>query len=126
MPTKIIRVILALQGAIALFIASQAFLQPYSLADQLGFSLIGNLGVSSFRADIGGFFFMAGLFMLLAAWRAERQYILPPLVLGGAALSARLATVAETGYLTEYTQPITVEAVTVLTLLIAFTLFGRR
>lgn len=121
----IARVIIALQGAIALVIASQAFMQPHKVAEQLGFSLVGELGVSSFRADIGGFFAMAGLFMLLAAWRADRQLILPPLVLVGLALSARLATLAETGFVPQVIEPISVEAVTALTLLVGYALFRR-
>ena len=77
------------------------------------------------RADIGGFFAMSGLFMLLAAWRADRQFILPPLVLVGLALAARLATMAETGFVPEVVQPIAVEAVTAVTLLIGYALFRR-
>lgn len=122
---NIVRTIIALQGAVALLIASQTFIQPDKLAEQLGYSLIGELGVSSFRADIGGFFAMAGLFMLLAAWRADRQLVLPPLVLAGLALSARLATLAETGFVPEVIQPISVEAVTVVMLLIGYALFRK-
>ena len=121
----VIRILLALLGAGALLIASQAFLQPEQLAQQLGYALIGNLGVSSFRADIGGFFALSGLFMLLAAWRHDRQYVLPPLVLAGIALAARLATAGQTGFLPEYTQPITVEAVTVVVLLLAWVQFRK-
>lgn len=121
----IIRAVIALQGAIALLIASQAYMQPHKLGEQLGYSLIGELGVSSMRADIGGFFAMSGLFMLLAAWRTDRQFILPPLVLVGLALAARLATMAETGFVPEVVQPIAVEAVTAVTLLIGYALFRR-
>ena len=121
-----IRIILAAQGVGALLIATQAFLQPDQLAEQLGYALIGDLGVSSFRADIGGFFALAGIFMLLAAWRAERQYILPPLMLSGLALSARLATALETGFLPEYIFPISVEALTALTLIIGLLLIRKQ
>jgi hypothetical protein len=119
------RILLALLGTGALLIASQAWLQPYVLAEQLGYALIGNLGVSSFRADIGGFFAMSGLFMLLAAWRTQRQLLLPPLVLAGLALAARLATAGQTGFVDAYTQPIAVEAITVLILLVAWTQFRK-
>lgn len=119
------RIVLALLGAGAVLIASQAWLQPYALSEQLGYALMGNLGLSSFRADIGGFFAMSGLFMLLAAWRADRQMLLPPLVLAGLALAARLATAAETGFISAYTQPMAVEAITVLVLLVAWTQFRK-
>lgn len=122
---NIIRAIIGLQGAVAILIASQAYMQPHKLAEQLGYSLIGELGVSSMRADIGGFFAMSGLFMLLAAWRADRHFILPPLVLVGLALAARLATMAETGFVPEVVQPIAVEAVTAVTLLIGYALFRK-
>jgi hypothetical protein len=119
------RILLALLGAGALLIASQAWLQPERVAEQLGYALIGNLGVSSFRADIGSFFALSGLFMLLAAWRTDRQYILPPLVLAGLALAARLATAGQTGFDPAYTQPITVEAFSVIVLLVAWTQFRK-
>lgn len=122
----VIRIVIALQGAAALLIAGQTWMRPYQLADQLGLALIGNLGLSSFRADIGSFFALAGLFMLLAAWKADRQFVLPPLTLLALALAARLATAAQTGFLTEYTQPIAVEAVTTAFLLLAYAIFRKN
>jgi hypothetical protein len=68
---------------------------------------------------------MSGLFMLLAAWRAQQQLLLPPLVLAGLALAARLATAGQTGFDPAYTQPIVVEAITVLILLVAWTQFRK-
>lgn len=119
------RILLALLGAGALLIATQAWLQPENLAAQLGFMLVGDLGQSSFRADIGGFFATSGIFMLLAALRAGRQFILPPLLIVGLALAGRMATAAQTGFIAAYTQPITVEAVTLVVLLIAWTQFRK-
>lgn len=119
------RILLALLGAGALLIATQAYLQPAQLAAGLGFALIGDLGVSSFRADVGGFFALSGVFMLLAAWRTDRQYLLPALVLAGLALAARLATAGQTGLRPEYTQPIVVESFALVALLIAWTQFRK-
>jgi len=121
----ICRILLALIGAGALLIAAQAWMQPDHLAGQIGFMLVGDLGHSSFRADIGGFFAASGIFMLLAAVRGERQFVLPPLVLLGLALAGRLATAAQTGFITAYVQPITIEVVTLVVLLLAWTQFRR-
>ena len=121
----ICRIVLTLIGAGALLIASQAWLQPDQLAGQLGFMLVGDLGHSAFRADIGGFFAASGIFMLLAALRAERQFVLPPLLLVGLALAGRLATAAQTGFITAYYQPVTIEVVTLFVLLVAWTQFRK-
>lgn len=121
----ICRILLALIGAGALLIAAQAWLQPDHLAGQIGFVLVGDLGHSSLRADIGAFFATSGIFMLLAALRGEREFVLPPLLLVGLALAGRLATAAQTGFITAYIQPVTIEAVTLVVLLLAWTQFRK-
>jgi hypothetical protein len=122
----LLRAIIGIQGALALFIASQALLAPHVIAGQLGYVLVGPLGLSSFRADIGGFFAFAGIFMLLGAVTASRTYVLPPLVLTGLALAGRAGTAVETGFQPEFIQPMTVEAVTLVVLLAAFAAFRER
>lgn len=122
----LLRGLIGIQGAAALFIASQALLVPHVIAGQLGYVLVGPLGLSSFRADIGGFFALAGIFMLLGAVTASRAYVLPPLVLTGLALAGRAGTAVETGFRPEFIQPMTVEAVTLVVLLAAFAAFRER
>lgn len=121
----IARIVLAVQGALALFIAAAAYTDPVKLGEQLGLAPIGTLGISTFRGDIGSVFAGAGLFMLAAAVRANRAYLIPPLVYAGLALAARSASALETGFVPELLQPMLVEGVTIAILLAAYAIFAR-
>ncbi|MEQ1753301.1 MAG: hypothetical protein ABL973_04130 [Micropepsaceae bacterium] len=121
----IMRVILGILGALALFVAVNAFLNPDSVATQLGLSLMGNLGISTFRGDIGGLFAGSGLFMFAAAIRGNRLYLAPPLLYLGIALAARTATAMQVGFLPELIPPMTVEAVATVILTLGYTSIGR-
>jgi len=121
----IVRVILGIQGALALLIAANAFMKPDMLAQQLGLTLQGELGLSTFRGDIGSLFAGAGLFMLAAAIRGNRLYLAPPLLMTSIALAARAATALELGFLPVFIQPMAIEGVTLLVLLIGYATLGR-
>lgn len=122
----IARAILGIQGALALLVAANAYLKPEMLSQQLGLSLNGELGLSTFRGDIGSLFAGAGLFMLAAAIRANRLYLVPPLLMTSLALAARAATAVELGFRPEFTQPMAVEGVTVLVLLFGYAVLSRE
>ena len=121
----IMRVIIGIQGALALLIAANAFMKPGELSQQLGLSLNGELGVSTFRGDIGSLFAGAGLFMLAAAIRGNRVYLAPPLLMTAIALAARTATAVEVGFLPIFFQPMAIEGVTVVVLLIGYATLAR-
>jgi len=125
MMKSVIRIVLALFGVGWMLLAGQSWMQPDLFAADLGLSFMGDLGRSTFRADIGAFFAVSGLFMLLAALRAERHLLLPSLGLVGLALAARLASAGQTGFLPEYVQPVTVEALTVAVMLAAYAVFRK-
>ena len=120
----IARIVLALQGALALFVAANAFMDPIKVASQLGLTPVGNLGLATFRGD-GGLFAGAGLFMLAASLRGNRLYLVPPLVLLSIALAARTASMTLTGFTPELVQPMVVEGVTITLLLAAYVIFAR-
>ena len=121
----IARIVMALQGALALFIAANVFIDPAKIGDQLGLAPIGVLGLATFRGDVGSLFAGAGIFMLAAALRAERWYLIPPLIFTSIALAARTASMTLTGFAPELVQPMAVEGVTITLLLAAYAILGR-
>jgi hypothetical protein len=118
------RIVLALYGALALFAAANVFMDPTRIADQMGLAPVRDLGLATFRGDIGGLFAGSGLFMLAAALRGERWYLIPPLVYAAIALAARTATISLTGYEQEMLTPMVIEGVTIAILLAAYTIFS--
>jgi hypothetical protein len=122
----IARIVLALQGAAALFIAANVWLDPVRLGAQLGVAPIGDLGLSTIRSDIGGFFAGAGVFMLAAAITAERRWLYAPLVFTSLALASRTYAMLLLGMKPEFVQPMTVEAVTIVLLVVNYVFLGRK
>jgi hypothetical protein len=100
-------------------------MDPAKVGEQLGLAPIGTLGISTLRGDLGSLFAGAGLFMLAAALRANRAYLLPPLVFTGLALAARSASALQTGFAPELLQPMLVEGITIAVLLAATAIFSR-
>lgn len=123
---NILRVVLALQGAMALLIAATAYVRTDQLASQLGFYIVGTLGMASFRADIGSFFAVAGIFMLLASVRGQRDFLIAPMLMTGLALASRAASAVQLGYSPEMMQPMVVEGVTLAVLTASFFVLDRR
>ena len=121
----IARVVLALQGTAALFVAVNVWLDPLTIPAQLGLSPLGDLGLSTIRGDIGALFGGSGLFMLAAAYRAESRFVVPPLVFLSLALAARTYSLAMTGASPELFEPMAVEGVTIVLLLAAYAIFTR-
>jgi hypothetical protein len=122
----IMRAVLALQGAMALFIAANVWIDPLTIPAQLGLSPIGDLGISTIRGDIGALFGGSGLFMLAAAYRVESRFVVPPLVFLTLALAARTYSLAMTGASPELYQPMVVEGVSIVLLLAAYFIFSRE
>lgn len=122
----IARIVLALQGAAALFIAANVWIDPVTIPAQLGLSPLGDLGLSTIRGDIGALFGGSGLFMLAAAYRAESRFVVPPLVLLSLAFAARTYSLATTGASPELIPPMVVEGVSILLLLAAYFIFSRE
>ena len=114
-----LRIVVGLIGVLALLLAARLWAGPEVPALALGLKPDGLLGLSTLRADVGGFFAAGGLFALAGAIRGEGRLLTPPALLLGLALAGRLLTVAVDGYTPAMLQPIVVEAVPVTILLLA-------
>jgi hypothetical protein len=126
MMATIVRILIGVIGALALLLAARLWLDPAMPAAQLGVAPLGELGLATIRADLGGFFGAAGLFALAAALRNDARLVLTPLVLVGLALTGRLVTAASIGLPQPTIMPIAVEAVLVVLFVAGWRLLPRR
>jgi len=117
----VVRGLVGVLGALALAMAAAFWLNPGLPAARLGVSALDALGFATLRADMGGFFAMAGVLSLAAAVRDNARLLTAPLLLVTLALAARVGTAALSGYTPEMAQPMVVEAV-----LAAVLALGRR
>lgn len=115
----VLRVLVGVIGVLALLLAIRIWLGPAEPAAKLGLQAVGGLGLSTLRADVGGFFAAGGLFALMGAIRSDARLLTPPLVLLALALAGRVLTVGLNGYAPEMLQPMVVEAVLVTVLFLA-------
>jgi hypothetical protein len=115
----VLRVVVGVIGVLALLVAARLWAGPETPALALGLKPDGLLGLSTLRADVGGFFAAGGLFALAGAIRGEGRLLTPPAVLLGLALVGRLLTVVVDGYTPAMLQPMVIEAVLVAILLLA-------
>lgn len=76
-------------------------------------------GFASVRADMGAFFVVAAVCMLVGAWRRNGDLLLPAAGLFGVALLGRFISLAVDGPWDGFWFPMVIEAVTVILLLIA-------
>lgn len=117
----VVRGLVGVLGALALAMAAAFWLNPGLPAARLGVSALDALGFATLRADMGGFFAMAGVLSLAAAVRDNARLLTASLLLVTLALAARVGTAALSGYTPEMAQPMVVEAV-----LAAVLALGRR
>ena len=111
----ILRILIALGGALMLYMAVTIWLDPVTGAAPLGVGADGLLGEAMIRADLGAFFFVTGGLALLGAVLNSPALMTGPLLLIGLALAGRLATLAMTGEsIPEMTQPMAVEGALVV------------
>jgi len=118
---RISRVMVGLVGLLAVLGAVQVWVSPAAFAGRLGLSAADSLGLATLRADLGGFFGVAGALALAAALRDRRSLLIAPLIALAIALVGRLVTLAIAGYSPNMLAPIIVEAV-----LLAILALGRR
>lgn len=77
-------------GAAGLAAAAACWADPAGVGRRLGLAAAGPLGLASLRADLGGFFGVAGGFALWAAVRDAPGAVAPALALMAAALLGRM------------------------------------
>lgn len=116
-----IRGLVGLAGVLALLLALQFWFDPEAPAARLGLSPQGGLGLATLRADLAGFFGLAGVMALAAAVRAQAALLTAPLVMIAIALTGRVITAATSGLAPDMVQPMVIEAV-----LLALFAAGRR
>jgi hypothetical protein len=126
MLTIIARAVLALQGATALFVAANVWLDPVRVGAQLGLSPLSDLGLATMRGDLGTLFASSGIFMLAAAALTDRRLIVPPLVFTSVGLAGRTLSLALTTYAPDLIQPMIVEAVTIALLVGAYVMLANE
>lgn len=117
----VVRGVVGLVGVLALLMAAMFWLNPGLPAARLGVAALDALGFATLRADMGGFFAMAGILSLSAALRDSARLLTAPLLLVTLALAARIGTAALEGYTPAMAQPMAIEAV--LAVILAL---GRR
>jgi len=118
---RISRLMVGLVGLLAVLGAVQVWVAPAAFAGRLGLSAVDSLGLATLRADIGGFFGVAGALALAAALRDRRPLPIAPLNALAIALVGRPLTPAIAGHTPNMLLPIIVEAV-----LLAILALGRR
>jgi hypothetical protein len=127
MARTIVRGLIGLVGLLAILLAARFWMDPAKIGAQLGLQGLqglqglGVLGSATLRADVGGFFGVAGALSLAAAIRNDARLLTAPLLLVSLALSARLLTVLLQGAPAPSVPPMAVEAALVLILAL-----GRR
>jgi hypothetical protein len=87
---NIVRISVAVTGAVLFLIGLLAWLQPEKLAAKLGVAASNPLGAATLRADLGAFFVTAGVLALIAALRRAPRLLTAPLALISLALAGRL------------------------------------
>jgi hypothetical protein len=115
-------------GLVALFglVLGLGFLvQPDVAAARFFVTANGVPGLASIRADVAGFFLVAGVFAAHAVLRGVRSSLLPPLALYGAALFGRTVNLLQHGANSETFPPMVVELVLVMVLAAAWRSAGR-
>lgn len=110
----ILRGLVGIVGVLAVLLALQFWLHPADPAARLGLSPLGNLGLSTIRADMAGFFGAAGVFALLAAIRNQGSWLNASLLMVAIALTGRVINLIVQGWSPELAQPMAVEAVLVV------------
>lgn len=117
---KLMRALVGAAGLLGLLMALGFWIRPAELAGKLGFQPMGDLGLASVRADLGGFFGAVGGLALLAALRNRRNLLMAPLAMIGIALTGRLLSLALTGLSPPLVQPIVVEAVLLVIMVLGY------
>ncbi len=120
------RAVIGLVGLFNVTIGLAFLVVPQKLAAAFFLSPIGSQGMATLRADFPGFFIGASVFALVGAWRGEARPLLVPLLMLGIALFGRVISILVDGMAPTAIQPMTVEAVMIGLLLLAYRRFSAR
>lgn len=116
-----LRVILALLGALFLFVGAQFLIDPVTTGGDFGLSPNGNAGLSTIRADMTAFFWVSGGALLYGVWKQRGEAFYVTAALMGIVFCARCLSLVLDGTYEGWLPPMAIEAVTVI-----LCLFGAR
>lgn len=116
-----LRVILALLGALFLFVGAQFLIDPVTTGGDFGLAPKGNGGLSTIRADMTAFFWVSGGALLYGVWKQRGDAFYVTAALMGIVFCARCLSLVLDGTYEGWLPPMAVEAVTVI-----LCLFGAR
>lgn len=114
---NLFRILVGLIGLASLFTAAQHWFALDAVKAERGIEALGTIGAANIRADVGGIFIAIGIFLLIAAWRQSRPWLLGGLIVVGSAFVGRIASLAIDGANQHVFEPIIVEAVVIAILL---------
>ncbi|MXO91750.1 DUF4345 family protein [Pontixanthobacter aquaemixtae] len=107
-------------GGLFFFITGMNFLfNPAEAGAGFGLNATDSSGLAAMRADFTAFFVIAAICMLIGAWKRNGDLLLVPAGLFGIALLGRIISMLSDGTVEGFWLPMTIEAVTVIVLLIA-------
>lgn len=109
-----LRIVLALLGALFLFIGANFLLDPVTMGDDFGLSAKGNGGLSTIRGDMTAFFWVSGGALLYGVWQRRGEVLYVTAALMGIVFCARCLSLALDGFYEGWAPPMAVEAVTVI------------
>ncbi|PZN93593.1 MAG: hypothetical protein DCF31_12260 [Alphaproteobacteria bacterium] len=123
---NVMRAVIGLVGLFNIAIGLAFLVAPLKPAAAFFLSPIGTQGMATLRADFPGFFIGASVFALVGAWRGEARPLQVPLVMLSLALFGRVISIPVDGMAPTAIQPMTVEAVMIGLLLLAYRRFSAR
>jgi len=106
-----IRLAIAAQALLMLFIGAMFVLRPVEIAGQFALQPISPLGHATLRADMFGFFVSGALFALFAAIKGIRWPLLVPILMMACAIFGRLVSIAVDGVVPGGLPPLLTEIV---------------
>ncbi|MEM6858041.1 MAG: DUF4345 family protein [Pseudomonadota bacterium] len=109
-----LRIVLALLGALFLFIGSQFLIDPVTMGGDFGLTPKGNGGLSTIRADLTAFFWVSGGALMYGVWKRRGEVFYVTAALMGIVFCARCVSLVLDGMYEGWVPPMAVEAVTVV------------
>jgi len=112
--TMILRAVLIAAGLLFLLIGGLFLFDPARMAGEFGLVATGPQGLSSVRADVTAFFWLAGASLVWGAWTRRGAVLLIAALLMGIALLGRTISLAFDGSYPGWYVSMAVEALTVV------------
>lgn len=109
-----------LLGLFDLFIGLGFLFDPVASGASFGLAATGTQGLASLRGDFASFFCVIAVSMMWGAWRRNGDLLLVPAALMGTVFLVRLYSLAVDGAYPGYVVPMTVEALHVVLLAVAW------